>query len=53
LIDLDVALYWTSLALSAAGVVLFLWLMRERKDDGGRETGNGKRETGRDELAGR
>jgi hypothetical protein len=31
-IDADVALYWTSLGLSAAGVVLFLWLMRERRD---------------------
>ena len=28
---LDVSLYWTSLAVAAAAVVLFLWLMRERK----------------------
>lgn len=28
---LDVSLYWTSLGVAAAAVVLFLWLMRERK----------------------
>jgi hypothetical protein len=27
----DVALYWGSLGLAAAAVVLFLWLMRERR----------------------
>jgi hypothetical protein len=33
--NLDVILYWGSLGLSAAAVVLFLWLMRERgrRDD--------------------
>jgi hypothetical protein len=29
--DLDLVLYWGSLGLSAAAVVLFLWLMRERR----------------------
>jgi hypothetical protein len=28
------ALYWASLAMSAAAVVLFLWLMREGEDRG-------------------
>jgi len=28
--DGSVAFYWTSLGLSAAAVVLFLWLMREK-----------------------
>jgi hypothetical protein len=28
---LDVALYWASLGVAAAAVVLFLWLMRERR----------------------
>jgi hypothetical protein len=31
LFDVDVALYWGTLGLSAAAVVLFLWLMRERR----------------------
>jgi hypothetical protein len=44
LLDLDVALYWTSLGLSAAGVVLFLWLMRER-EAGDRKTGDGRGKT--------
>jgi uncharacterized protein (TIGR03382 family) len=30
-VDLDVFLYWGSLGLAAAALVLFLWLMRERK----------------------
>jgi len=30
-IDLELVLYWGSLGLSAAAVVLFLWLMRERR----------------------
>jgi hypothetical protein len=29
--NLDVVLYWGSLGLAAAALVLFLWLMRERK----------------------
>jgi len=29
--DIDVFLYWGSLGLAAAAVVLFLWLMRERR----------------------
>jgi hypothetical protein len=29
--NLDVVLYWGSLGLAVAAVVLFLWLMRERK----------------------
>jgi len=28
--SLDVVLYWGSLGLAAAALVLFLWLMRER-----------------------
>jgi hypothetical protein len=39
-LDITLILYWGSLAISAAAVVLFLWLMRE-----GRETENGKRKT--------
>ena len=27
----DVFLYWASLGLAAAALVLFLWLMRERR----------------------
>jgi hypothetical protein len=30
-LNLDLILYWGSLGLSAAAVVLFLWLMRERR----------------------
>jgi len=30
-LDLDVFLYWGSLGLAAAAVLLFLWLMRERR----------------------
>jgi hypothetical protein len=37
--SLDVALYWTSLALSAAAVAIFLWLMRE----GGEEKGESRK----------
>jgi hypothetical protein len=40
-LDLSFVLWVGSLVLSAAAVVLFLWLMR----DGGRERENGKRET--------
>jgi len=29
--NLDVVLYWGSLGLAAAAVVLFLWLMGERR----------------------
>jgi hypothetical protein len=39
-LDFTLVLYWSSLGISAAAVVLFLWLMRE-----GRETGNGKGKT--------
>jgi hypothetical protein len=31
---LDASLYWTSLGIAAAAVVLFLWLMRERRGRG-------------------
>jgi len=31
LFNLDLVLYWGSLGLSAAAVVIFLWLMRERR----------------------
>jgi len=31
LFALDVVLYWGSLGVAAAAVVLFLWLMRERR----------------------
>jgi hypothetical protein len=30
-LNLDLILYWGSLGLSALAVVLFLWLMRERR----------------------
>jgi hypothetical protein len=30
-LSLDASLYWTSLGIAAAAVVLFLWLMRERR----------------------
>jgi hypothetical protein len=32
-VSLDLVLYWGSLGLSALAVVLFLWLMRERRRD--------------------
>ena len=32
---LDASLYWASLGVSAAAVLLFLWLMRERKSRDG------------------
>jgi hypothetical protein len=31
-VNLDLVLYWGSLGLSAAAVVLFLWLMRARRN---------------------
>jgi len=40
-LDFTLSLFWTSLAISAAAVVLFVWLMRDRD----RETGDGRRET--------
>jgi hypothetical protein len=30
-LDFSVSLFWTSLAISAAAVVLFVWLMREER----------------------
>jgi nitrogen fixation-related uncharacterized protein len=30
-VNLDVFLYWASLGLAAVALVLFLWLMRERR----------------------
>jgi hypothetical protein len=30
-LNFDLVLYWGSLGLSAAAVVLFLWLVRERR----------------------
>jgi hypothetical protein len=39
--DFTLVLYWSSLGLSAAAVVLFVWLMRRRD----RETGDGRGET--------
>jgi hypothetical protein len=30
-VNLDLVLYWGSLGLSAVAVVLFLWLMRDRR----------------------
>jgi hypothetical protein len=30
-LNLDLVLYWGSLGVSAAAVLLFLWLMRERR----------------------
>jgi len=31
-LDLALVFYWASLGISAALVVLFLWLMRDRRD---------------------
>jgi hypothetical protein len=31
-LDSDVTLFWGSLVLAAAAVVLFLWLMREKDE---------------------
>jgi hypothetical protein len=41
-LDLTLVLYWASLGISAALVVVFLWLMRERRkpEDGRRKTGD-------------
>jgi len=33
-VNLDLVLYWGSIGLAAAAVVLFLWLMRERRRGG-------------------
>jgi len=33
LVDLSVALFYASLGLSAAAVVVFVWLMREPRDN--------------------
>jgi hypothetical protein len=33
-LDFTLFLFWTSLAISAAAVVLFVWLMREEKPGG-------------------
>jgi hypothetical protein len=30
-VNLDIFLYWASLGLAAAALVLFLWLIRERR----------------------
>jgi len=40
-LDITLVLYWSSLAISAAAVVLFLWLMRNRD----RKTEDGRRKT--------
>jgi hypothetical protein len=40
-LDVSLVLYWSSLGLSAAAVVLFVWLMRNRS----RETEDGRGET--------
>jgi hypothetical protein len=42
-LDLTLVLYWSSLGISAAAVVLFLWLMRERRAEGGRRKAGGER----------
>ena len=45
-LDLTLVLYWTSLGISAAAVVLFLWLMREsRKASGVRREAKDEKET--------
>ncbi len=41
-LDLTLVLYWSSLGISAAAVVLFLWLMRENQ---GRKTEDNRRKT--------
>ncbi len=38
-LDLTLFLYWGSLGISAAAVILFLWLMRNRSGGGRREAG--------------
>jgi len=42
-LDATLALFWLSLGISTAAVVLFVWLIRDQD----RETGEGKRETNR------
>jgi hypothetical protein len=34
-VDLSYTLFWVSLAVSAAAVIVFLWLMRKGREDGG------------------
>jgi hypothetical protein len=41
-LDLTLVLYWSSLAISAAAVVLFLWLMRGEKPEGVRREAKGE-----------
>jgi hypothetical protein len=41
-LDATLVLYWVSLGISAAAVLLFLWLMRERRS---RESETGNRES--------
>jgi hypothetical protein len=43
-LDWTLSLYWTSLAISAAAVVLFLWLMRT-----GRKASDVRREAKQDD----
>jgi hypothetical protein len=47
-LDFTLVLYWGSLGISAAAVVLFLWLMRNRES---RKASDVRRETKPDENA--
>ena len=40
-LDATLALFWFSLGLSAAAVVLFLWLMRENRSEGSAQKAEG------------
>lgn len=41
-LDFTLVLYWGSLGISAAAVVLFLWLMREERSSGVRRKAGGE-----------
>jgi len=41
-LDATLSLFWLSLAISAAAVVLFVWLMREEKPGGVRREAGGE-----------
>jgi hypothetical protein len=41
-LDITLFLFWLSLAISAAAVVLFVWLMREEKPGGVRRESGGE-----------
>jgi hypothetical protein len=43
-LDVTFSLFWLSLAISAAAVVLFVWLMRDEKPGGVRREAGGEAE---------